>query len=120
MATDKGNRNARGYGKAHKKRREHEARNLRRYGQVPCARCGLPIFATWPLNPPEPHAPKCAALNCEGSCWVAWDLGHTDDRDGYNGPEHRSCNRSAGGLNAAAAARKPAPPVGRVFRDYGW
>lgn len=66
----------RGYG--------HEHQALRRKwkpkveaGLIDCARCGVRI------QPGEP-----------------WDLGHNDDRTGYNGPEHRSCNRSAGARNS--------------------
>lgn len=30
----------------------------------------------------------------------AWDLGHTADRTAWTGPEHATCNRSAGGKAA--------------------
>lgn len=46
-------------------------------GHATCMRCGQPI---------EPGTP--------------WDLGHTDDRTAWTGPEHSRCNRSAGGRAA--------------------
>ena len=48
-------------------------------GLAVCARCGLSI------------APG-----------AAWDLGHTEDRTGYSGPEHRKCNQLAGARKGAA------------------
>lgn len=47
-------------------------------GGVTCSRCG---FAIMP-----------------GS---KWDLGHADGGEGYHGPEHSRCNRSAGGRQGA-------------------
>ena len=35
---------------------------------------------------------RCGELIEPGT---AWDLGHSDDGLGYNGPEHASCNRGA-------------------------
>lgn len=65
---------ARGYGYAHQQLRAWWAKELKRVGVLPCARCGGDIH----------HGDK-------------WDLGHTDDRTAYTGPEHRTCNRRDGG-----------------------
>jgi hypothetical protein len=67
---------ARGYGATHKRLRRQWARIVNA-GGVECARCGRLIF------PGE-----------------LWDLGHSDDRTAYTGPEHQICNRSAGGGTA--------------------
>lgn len=64
----------RGYGTEHRRERRRWADRLRREGSLPCARCGEPIH----------HG-------------EAWDLGHTDDRGAYIGPEHQACNRADGG-----------------------
>ena len=62
------------YGHAHRKLRQRWAR-LVADGEVNCARCRPPI------HPGQP-----------------WDLGHRDADSGeYQGPEHRRCNRTAGG-----------------------
>lgn len=63
----------RGYGAAHRRLRARWAPVVARGGAT-CARCEQPI---------EPGQ--------------AWDLGHTDRRDAWTGPEHASCNRAAGG-----------------------
>jgi hypothetical protein len=68
---------ARGYGLSHKAERKRWEPMVDR-GGVTCTRCGEPI---------EPGRP--------------WDLGHTDDRKGWTGPEHLTCNRRAGGRNGA-------------------
>lgn len=66
-----GSTTARGYGAKHQAERKRLAPIVAR-GQTPCAKCGDLIV------PPEP-----------------WDLGHTDDRTGWTGPEHQDCNRRA-------------------------
>lgn len=69
-----GGTTARGYGHEHQQLRAEWAKELKKLGVLPCARCGESIY----------HGDD-------------WDLGHTDDRTGYTGPEHRSCNRADGG-----------------------
>ena len=71
----------RGYGADHQQLRKRYWAPKVRAGNIDCARCGQRIA------PGQP-----------------WDLGHTDDRSAWTGPEHASCNRSAGGKNGAAAA----------------
>ena len=66
----------RGYGTDHQRERARWDPYVQA-GLATCARCHRPI-------PPGP-----------------WDLGHNDDRTGWTGPEHVSCNRSAGARNAA-------------------
>lgn len=64
---------ARGYGAAHQAERKRWAKIIDTTGHQ-CWRCRRMILPG-----------------------MAWDLGHHDhDRTRYMGPEHRSCNRSAG------------------------
>jgi hypothetical protein len=74
----RGSRQQRGYDREHELERERWA-PLVDAGQVTCARCGQPI---------QPGTP--------------WDLGHTDDRTAWTGPEHATCNRAAAGRNSKA------------------
>jgi hypothetical protein len=69
---------AHGYGSAHKRLRAQWA-PLVAAGRVRCARCGGWI---------RPDA--------------VWELDHDDQRAGYLGPSHRSCNRAAGLQKAIA------------------
>jgi hypothetical protein len=73
----RGTRQQRGYNAAHDRERGRWEPKVRQ-GVVRCARCGERI------DPDE-----------------RWDLGHTDDRTTWTGPEHADrCNRSAGGKAA--------------------
>src|SRR5712672_3554157 len=58
---------------AHKRARKLAMADLARRPGQPCARCGQPMYVTQLL-----------------------DLDHTDDRTGYLGLSHRSCNRRDG------------------------
>jgi hypothetical protein len=92
-------RSSRGYGAPHVAVRARYA-CLVDAGEAVCARCGIPIL------PGD-----------------EWDLGHSEDRSSYTGPEHSRCNRSAGGRNGAAvtnsrraaAAAKPTHVWSRVW-----
>ena len=78
---------ARGYGGRHQRLRAMVA-PLVAAGKAICWRCGERI---------EPGAP--------------WDLGHSDeDRNIYNGPEHRGRECKAGGNRATAGRRNGARP----------
>lgn len=77
----RGSSTARGYNAAHRHlRRAWEAR-LATGETHTCAKCGQPVTAA-----------------------DQWDLGHTDNRQSWTGPEHRSCNRKDGQHKATASA----------------
>jgi hypothetical protein len=81
----------RGYGTHHRALREG-LKPIVAAGLAVCARCGRPIMPGTP-----------------------WDLGHVDgDKSRYQGPEHRSCNRQAGGTQGAEItnARPPSSSSG--------
>lgn len=83
----------RGYGTGHRKERERWA-DLIAVEPVRCAcdRTGCPH-----------HGGRCPTMLADGD---AWDLGHTNDRTGYRGPECIPCNRGAGARNANALATR--------------
>lgn len=90
---------ARGYGGKHQRERERWRRRVEA-GLIDC------------------HANVCV----ESSRWIApgtpWDLGHTDDRKGYTGPEHSTCNRRAGGRNGAAVTNAMRTQGRQTSRDW--
>ena len=75
---------SRGYGYRHRKVRAHW-RPVVDSGRAACVKCGQQI---------RPG--------------TAWDLDHTDDRTGWLGPAHASCNR-ADGARKTNAKRKQRP-----------
>lgn len=79
-------RDDRGYDAYHRALREQLRPDVEA-GRHTCARCHRPI------HPGEP-----------------WDLDHTDDRHGYIGPSHQSCNRRAGALKRNGQPEPPVPP----------
>ncbi len=64
----------------------------------------------------------CHAVRClKADRWIkpgtAWDLGHNEDRTAWTGPEHASCNRTAGARNAAIATNTKRRGV-RTSREW--
>jgi hypothetical protein len=90
----RGSTHARGYGSAHERERRRWVKRVDA-GLATCARCHDPI---------EPGRP--------------WDLGHNDTRTGWTGPEHRVCNRRAGGVNGAAVTNAARRVAVRQSRDW--
>ena len=80
----RGTRQARGYGPEHDRLRRRWKPKVDR-GEVDCHAkvCVMPIRLILPGE--------------------RWDLGHTDDRTAWTGPEHARCNRVAGGKAAHSA-----------------
>lgn len=87
---------ARGYDRAHQAERARWEPKVDA-GLVDCARCGEPIVPG-----------------------RSWDLGHTDDRADWTGPEHSRCNRAAGGRNGALVtnAQRDVTSTVRTSRDW--
>jgi hypothetical protein len=88
----------RGYGSAHQKLRQAMSRIVMSGGA---------------------YCPHCRRLIIPGE---PWDLDHTDDRSGYRGAAHRSCNRAAGarkGNRSRGLIRKGARvATGRASRRW--
>ena len=85
----KGKTTQRGYGWKHQELRKRWQRSVDA-GVATCSRCGYPI---------EPGE--------------KWHLDHTDDRQGYYGPAHSSCN-------VTAANKRRARRVGVKRQSRAW
>lgn len=85
-----------GYGAAHAAERKRWQERLDQGDTVRCAcqRADCPHHLT----------PGCLTVISSSS---TWDLGHTDDRTGWTGPECVPCNRSAGARNSRASQSDP-------------
>jgi hypothetical protein len=90
-------REARGYGAAHKALRETYRRAIEDGTVVLCARCRRRILPGTPF-----------------------DLGHTEDRTGWTGPEHAGCNRVAGARNGAAVTHRHGECLRSWSRVWEW
>jgi hypothetical protein len=84
-----GDTTRRGYGTPHQRLRLYWVKQIAAGGVV-CASCGEPILPGQPF-----------------------DLGHTEDRTGYVGPECRKCNRAKGARKTNAKRRQASQWVWR-------
>lgn len=80
----------RGYGSTHQNARTDALKRLRQDDGQPCTRCARPVW--WAQR-------------------RLLDLDHDDDRTGYRGLAHRSCNRRAGQARSAQARRTRTQPA---------
>lgn len=107
MARKNGTTTQRGYGSQHQALR---ARLLAAWkpGQ-PCARCGQPMLYRW-------------LIDASGRRVSAIDLGHNDGKNGYQGLEHRACNRRDGQAKTTAInrARGITPAQATAIRMRQW
>lgn len=87
---------ARGYGAAHTTERQRWQERIDRGELIQCAcrraECEHHDQAACPT-----------IINLESK----WDLGHTDDRTDWTGPECVPCNRSAGARNSRVSQANP-------------
>jgi hypothetical protein len=96
-----GSTTARGYGADHKAVREHWRPTVEAgYAMCHATRCLEDEDGRGRAIPPG----------------ARWDLGHTEDRSAWTGPEHQRCNRADGGRRRTTAAgsletRGPATPA---------
>lgn len=89
-----GRTTALGYGFTHQQARARLAPVVAT-GTITCTRYGHPQFPDCPgrINPGDP-----------------WELGHDDtDKSRWTGPEHKTCNRRAGGLKRTGQLINNAP-----------
>lgn len=61
------------------------------------------------------HAAECKRADRVLAPDEPWDLGHTEDRTAWTGPEHPECNRADGGRRGNRVARERAQMVVRTW-----
>ncbi|MBM0275107.1 hypothetical protein [Micromonospora tarensis] len=89
----KGSTTARGYGHPHQQLRDQWAKTIEAERTTHC------------------HATHCLEPTRTIRHGDDWDLGHTDDRTAYTGPEHPRCNRAAGGRKGAELVNGQRTPL---------